>query len=357
MLRYDRSGRLIVLFILGILNLIFQPDVLHSTMTIINDASNLTELKTAVVEVATNTPSPPPPQPDTTHEISNRSITIPTSPILFVHFHKSGGTSVCKTMKQQTFVNMTNADGSLRNKGDDTYNCNIPGLGPMFHAKQHKSQQDCASLIPFARNQTTGQARHNFMAVEVPLRQALPCGDDGEEEEESSLPLLRTFAIMRRPVARVLSHMQEHRLSAAKVTNFVQQHAPHAKKSFVKNGYPAFNNLVIRQLLGRDVYSNHTRSVDDQDLERAKLRVDAFDAFVLLEYLDHVAIQSLLRRVVPEYYLAEKVTGRVRNQKRPLPSEEFLKLMQYENRYDIMLYQYTLERFNITPTENDLRGW
>ena len=67
------------------------------------------------------------------------------------------------------------------------------------------------------------------------------------------------------------------------------------------DGYPVVNNMVIRQLLGRERFMD-TRPVDENDLERAKIQLDACDAFVPLEYLQHESVLQLLNRTIPEYF-------------------------------------------------------
>jgi hypothetical protein len=62
------------------------------------------------------------------------------------------------------------------------------------------------------------------------------------------------------------------------ILEYIRHKTPCPKKYFM-NGYPIVNSMVIRQLLGRQWFI-YTRSIGIEDLEKAKIIVDKYDAFV-----------------------------------------------------------------------------
>lgn len=239
-------------------------------------------------------------------------------------------------MQRQTAINLTDPMGRLR--ADLTSNnCNAAFAGPRDNVDWYHTLQTCRQLetytnseegIPFERN--------NFVAIEVPLYDSLPC------------PHWRTFAVMRNPVERVLSNMRYHRQSQETVMEWIDNPTIPTKQ-YLPEGYSNVNCMVIRQLLGRDRFLNVT-SVNEMDLRQAKQLVDKFDAFVPLEYLLHENVTSLLKQMIPEYYdkMAEKPLILNRDTIKHVPlNETFLKLIAEENYYDSQLYMYVLSKFGI----------
>mmetsp|Transcript_16038 Transcript_16038/g.28971 ORF Transcript_16038/g.28971 Transcript_16038/m.28971 type:complete len:126 (+) Transcript_16038:180-557(+) len=111
--------------------------------------------------------------------------------ILFEHFHKRSGTQVCKSLQQS--ISITTQEGlpvPLKQ------NCNTPFSGPNVKPGHHL--QTCQNLQPYS-------FKTNFVAVEVPFREIMPCYS------------FRTFAIMRDPVTRLLSHMRAHRYTPERI--------------------------------------------------------------------------------------------------------------------------------------------
>ena len=142
------------------------------------------------------------PQQEQQHE---RTTNQTKQPILFVHFHKSGGTAACHTMLDySTTLQLTDPLG--RPIVDASHNCNAQWAGPATDVRAWSSVTAPAVLTcdmvvgPYSTNPSTGEPhqRNNFVAIEVPLNQptALPC------------PQARNFALMRHPIARVQSHMR-----------------------------------------------------------------------------------------------------------------------------------------------------
>lgn len=236
-------------------------------------------------------------------------------------------------MKKFSNISMTNA------KGDNlkTRNCNAPLSGPKFNVEKVKAAQTCKSLTPLTTDEQ-GRPFHrlNFLAVEVPYKDKMPC------------PGFRSFAIMRHPVARVISHVTYHGLHPSKLVTWIKDRTPNPTNSFVV-GYPVVNSMVIRQLLGRKRYQN-VRPIDQRDLKQAKKQVDLYHAFVPLEYLRHDNVSRLLNSTIPEYYQALQVMNVTakHQRKRAQPSDEFVRLVTEENKYDILLYQYMLEKLGIS---------
>ena len=85
------------------------------------------------------------------------------TPILFVHFHKSGGSSVCWTMSLAIMI--TNANGT---KAGPRKNCNTPFSGPNANVQQHREEQICQNLHSYTDDKHN-VTRVNFVAIEVAL--------------------------------------------------------------------------------------------------------------------------------------------------------------------------------------------
>jgi len=252
-----------------------------------------------------------------------------TKPLLFVHFHKSGGTSVCRLM-QKPWIRVS--------KGD--LNCNSDVSGPNHNATEVSSLQTCLNLARYVK-----QHNINFIAVEVPHREELPCKG------------FRTFSIMRDPVQRILSWINLVKGKDKLVQRFMDRketHPPH----YYFGGYPYVNSFVIRMLLGQERYRD-PRPVDEYDLQRAKARVDAFDAFVPLEYLNHSNVLNLLQRKIPGYHsaLVGKRKRKVfdKNEKKWFqPTPEYVQQLRKENEFDYKLYDYVLEKLGIEAMDKTL---
>lgn len=247
--------------------------------------------------------------------------------ILFVHFHKSGGTMVCQTALRSGY-NITNAMG-LPDENIEALNCNTPFSGPKTDVRRYSSLQSCKAMSLY--NRIT-----DFVAVEVPFQEAMPC------------PSFLSFALMRNPVDRVQSHMRFHSLKRNEIINWVQSRKPCNRSSFVF-GYPIVNSMVIRQLLGRERYTD-TAPVNEADLERAKQIVDSFDVFVPMEYLEMPHVADVLSQKMPLFakalkdHLASSAVG-VRSYDNA--TSDFVQLLEKENQYDLRLYDYVLRKHRI----------
>lgn len=261
-------------------------------------------------------------------------------PILFVHFHKSGGTSVCDTMRlHQNQVNITNALG----KKADEYlvelnNCNTEFAHPHLDDNHFRSVQNCRMLEPYTMDESgTPFRRNNFLSVEIPLHDPLPC------------PGFRSFAIMRDPFKRCLSHLYFEGIPEVMVLKWISQKTPGSKTSFFMWGYSAINNMVTRQLLGRARYIR-PRPIDDNDFEQAKRQIDKFDVFIPLELLRHTKVLSLLNKTVPEFFQGLQKNMWRSNQQPPTNltySDHVIQKIREENKYDLMLYDYMLEKLGL----------
>lgn len=257
-------------------------------------------------------------------------------PILFIHFHKSGGTSVCQTVRANLVV--TDNLGEEVSKTDlKNFNCNTPFSGPRHDLEEFSKLQSCSFLIPYTTDESgTPFRRNNFVAVEVPFQEEMPC------------PNFRSFAIMRDPIARLESQMGVHNLTEATVQTWIDERISKGK-GFL-HGYPVVNSFVIRHLLGQKRYFDPS-PIDESDFERAKELVDSFDAFVPLEYLHHENVQALLSERIPEYAQGLQeldVTANVQKKKhKPQLSDDFLQEVLKANEFDIKLYEYMLEKLGV----------
>jgi hypothetical protein len=276
----------------------------------------------------------------------NNSTANRDSPILFVHFHKSGGTSVCQNvLRGASQLTITDAAGHSVMDGitdefiKSKYNCNPPFAGPMMNVKYYHELQTCRHLLPYTMDENDVPFRRiNFVAVEIPFREEMPCPGQ-----------YRSFATMRDPIQRVKSHMLAHRWDEEHMLKLVRDKTKCPETTYM-DGYPIVNSMVIRQLLGRERFTD-TRPVDDTDLQRAKELVDRFNVFVPLEHLSHPNVVRILQQHIPEYYQNKQdvlLTANVNKDSQEYqPSAEFTDLVIRENKYDLLLYQYMLDQLGI----------
>ncbi len=256
-------------------------------------------------------------------------------PIFFVHFHRSGGTGVCKTLLNSTSIIVTDAEGLTQ---DPELNCHTALSGPKQNPEQFYRIQTCRHLIPYTLDDHgIPFHRNNFIALQVPFLEEMPCPGD-----------YRSFSIMRDPIDRLASHLHSEGFHTNDLHSWAKDRTRTPPDSWM-HGYPVVNSMVIRQLLGQDRFVD-PRPVDKHDLERAKRAVDRFDVFVPLEYLKDPKVLHLLKKTLPEYYeplMRLGINETKTKREWPKPSGSDLGLMERENKFDIMLYQYVLEKLEI----------
>lgn len=247
--------------------------------------------------------------------------------ILFVHFHKSGGTMVCSTVLDFSSYNVTDLVGvDVRN--GPFLNCNNPLSGPNLDRSLFDSMQTCTMMSLYNRVS-------DIVAVEVPLQENMPC------------PGFLSFALIRNPIERVNSHMRAHRWTQDHIKHWAKERTG-SSPTYYLDGYPIVNSMVIRQLLGRARFLD-TTPVNPQDLEKAKHIVDKFDVFVPMEHLDHPRVSEIMQREIPEFYEAyqKRQKGRKNTIRTYKNESEFARLLENENKYDSLLYEYVLNKFGI----------
>lgn len=263
--------------------------------------------------------------------------------LLYVHLHKSGGTEICELMKRER-VNMTDMMGNPRGRAGRPVNCNTEISGPNNNVGQYATLQTCRMLEAYTMNEEgIPFTRQNFVSVEVPFQQAMPC------------PGFRSFATMREPMSRVISHMHAHKWPVTKIQKWISTRLP-SPENYYMHGYPIINNFVIRMLLGSKRYTDTTTPITLDDLEQAKRRVDAFDAFIPLEYQQHPNVLKVLQEKIPEYhkglvkYAKPRDPTKLQKNRTEFENSEFMEQLTKENAYDSMLYNYVLEKYGISPT-------
>lgn len=260
-------------------------------------------------------------------------------PIFYVHFHKSGGSSVCKIMERSRKVNLTDPSNRLRSDDVVWNNCNAAMGGFRERADYYHTLQTCRQLETYTMNEEgIPFTRNNFVAIEIPFKDRMPCDSTK----------WRTFAIMRHPIERIYSNIAFHKQEEKDVIKWLNEKTIFPKR-YLPHGYPVFQNIVIRQLLGRDRFIN-TKPVDEDDLRQAKSQVDLFDAFVPLEYLMEPQVLALLNQTVPEYHdelLRYPVKTNKNRANRTFNDDAFTKRITKENFYDLELYRYVLNKFEI----------
>ncbi len=299
----------------------------------------------------TSTPAPK-------DEISTSSRPKPKT-IFFLHLSKSGGTSVCNIMKEHSEIQMTDRDGNVdlhRESCDELF----PKNGVWQYGEWTEPRQ-CADLVPYTTDsQGRAYQRNNYVTVESTWYDEMPC------------PGYRSFSIMRHPVERMVSLINYEGLNQKTVLKYLRgEDIPEGEDDFtlaqIRDKATAFNtehpfinvappnSWTIRQLLGYDRKIDE-RPIDENDFERAKVLVDKFDAFVPLEFLSHPNVLQKLNETVPEYYRALVKSGNAEKHtnahehKQALSSaedEELKELLYEQNKYDLMLYQYVLDKNGI----------
>jgi len=259
--------------------------------------------------------------------------------ILFMHLAKSGGSSVCQQIGNKE-IRMTDQMG---NQDKHRANCNVmfKQTNPPYKYAWHEPHH-CVDLNNFTTNKE-GQLyrRHNFIAIERPWYDEMPC------------PGLRSFAVMRNPVARFVSLLDYFKTDKQLMIKYMKnQTFPKYNEFAMRFQIHPTNSWTIRQLLGYN-RAMDPRLVDNDDFLRAKVLVDRFDAFIPLEYLHNNKVHSLLNATIPEY-LKTLQTNKIhmnKSEKRET-SHNLTDLLTESNKFDIMLYNYVLEKhgLSVLPT-------
>ena len=288
-------------------------------------------------------------------------------PIVFVHFHKSGGTEACQTMLEYSKRDRENhlqlTDDLLQSIKGYPRNCNAQHSGPFTDSRMGllDFHLTCDHLLPYTTNQEGSPfTRNNFVAMEIPMNIPFPCRQ------------FRNLALMRHPIDRAQSHMKVRKWTETHVQQAIAQHtnitlmpmtAITKKKhvdAIVQMTFPCMNNMVIRQLLGYEYFVNYTRPITHVELEQAKHIVNQFTAFLPTEQQLHPKALTLLEQEIPEYHSAitsdvvvvkrnkrkettQKLHGSIKSNNKYNPSPEFLILLFNENKYDLLLYKYIHE--------------
>ena len=259
--------------------------------------------------------------------------------ILFVHLSKSAGSSVCQTMAKE--MTLTNAQGRIdRNRR----NCNV-----QFLDKRHKwswtEPHFCTELERFTTNATGHpHQRNNFIAIERPWHDEMPCLG------------FRSFSVMRHPVSRYISLIDYFGMNETFVMDYTkkQQTGVAVFDAGHKLAAHPTNSWTIRQLLGYKRFFD-PNPIDNNDYLRARSLVEKFDALLPLEFLRHPNVLRMIKSTIPEYHkglLAHNIT--VNKSKKTFHSAEFVDLLNKENKYDIMLYEYVLKMFDLKYTDASL---
>lgn len=238
---------------------------------------------------------------------------------------------MCRSVDNSTLI-VTDAEGYPQ---DPAQNCTTPFSHQHASPESFYRVQTCAHLLPYTMDQRgIAFRRNNLIVVGAPFFEEMPCPGH-----------YRSFAIMRDPIDRLASHVYSEGILDMELSSWASQKLRTPSDSWMK-GYPILNSMVIRQLLGQDRFVDPS-PVNEKDLERAKRAVDRFDLFVPLEHLNHPNVKSKMDKTLPEISKQFSKPGKPVKSKRPGPSGQQLALMEQENKYDIMLYQYVLEKLGI----------
>ena len=288
-------------------------------------------------------------------------------PILFLHFHKAGGTEVCRMMQtNQKLVTLTNQMGK-KIIFPSAHNCNADRAGPRIDVRVQKRNRNSESQKPSLRCQaftnyttdSTGRTpfvRNNFMAAEVPLDHAFSC------------PNFRIFTLVRNPIARSQSHMKMKNWTPdfiQSIFNSTQKPSQEPRNllgAYVLRVYPSLDNMQIRQLLGLPRLLDIDRPIDEKDLKQAKALVDAMAVAVPTEQQLHPKVLKLFQERIPEYYAALQTRYRKNikelNGSPPQPRHThynhkpaFVELLKQHNKYDMQLHEYLHTKLGIDPPQ------
>eukprot|EP01138_Halocafeteria_seosinensis_P016325 gb/GECG01016655.1/.p1 GENE.gb/GECG01016655.1/~~gb/GECG01016655.1/.p1 ORF type:complete len:381 (+),score=31.24 gb/GECG01016655.1/:1-1143(+) len=239
-------------------------------------------------------------------------------PIRFCHFHKCGGTSMCKIARR----NHERVPGRIGN------NCDFPkqtaqALRPgQLKRAQAFAELNCTRRVSILR-------KHTFLALETFLEPEL-CPEN-----------FRYVALFREPLARISSHLREHRADMRRVVTWLQggKKASFDKKHAALKQY--FDNYYIRFLLGPSVFLLPPFRITREHLEQAKHKLRHYFAGVFaLEHVGSEMTQECLRIVT--LWSSRKFSRANVNKKKPFlplngPQVDYLLEV---NALDIELYEY-----------------
>ena len=197
--------------------------------------------------------------------------------IYFLHFHNSGGSSLC------SLANKNN----LRT-GPKSQNCNIwigakKPNGVMKFSKYPGSPMDYGSLgnnIPCCgQNISQQQSLANTMLKNIDFvanEYALPDSLDYQN--------YKYVTIMRNPVKRYLSHFAHD--GSEEIRRFIKINGVREEvemKNFTKWLLGQKDNYMVRRLCGESCDVIKRGGLRREHLEKAKLRLDSFEAVLILE--------------------------------------------------------------------------
>lgn len=198
-------------------------------------------------------------------------------PILFIHFTKSAGTTVCRLAKM-------NGEKMMRPTRSPHFSCNLPLDGPSVNKfpsrfpPRFSSCQARAEYL-FAQNISFNALEHFLEVSEDPA--AIICDRE-----------MRYITILREPLERIQSWIVYHQIEPGDVLRWLtgeedetlySSKIAYQEKSIL---YPYVDNYLIRTLCGPDVFRLPLGAVNQTHLNQAWTILQRFEQVILFEELN-----------------------------------------------------------------------
>ena len=234
-------------------------------------------------------------------------------PIRFPHFHKVGGTTVCRTALR--YKEKVGKGGNCNTLKDNAQAL----IGQSKKAKEYQ-QRSCDQRWESIQ-------KLSFTAMETFL-------------EEHTCPHMFHYVVMvRPPLDRMRSHLNSHQMDAKETVNWLKGGKKPSVKLILGGRIAFFDNYYIRFLLGPDVFFLPPFSITRNHLEQAKQKLK--DTFAVVIPLYHQEVASECLQVVTRWQ--ENVLRQSNSGKHKASQDSYsLKYLDELNALDVELYEYAL---------------
>lgn len=249
-------------------------------------------------------------------------------PVVFLHLHKAGGTTICDLAKQ---------NGETLDEVQPHENCAIKGDGNWLDKNGIYAgySRSCAARAEEART-------HSFMAIERWM-DAEMCDD-----------LAQYAVVLRDPIDRLISNtLFEQKVMhwATDTASILEMIAPNASvhlsgdradhpSEMISQGTAAYDNFLVRTLAGPEAFALPAGQLTRAHLDEAKRRLARFDVVMVLERLDEQGPAQLSHFLGwDRLELPRSMAGGGADAAQPF-SDEQLAVLKRANAFDAELYCY-----------------
>lgn len=190
----------------------------------------------------------------------------PRKPVLFMHFHKAGGTTMCQ---------LATLNDELMPEGSESTNCNSIGDSNWFQTPGNVRSCDERRVMGVNRS---------YMSLERWIDNSI-CTDD-----------LLYATTLRDPLDRIISNLNYEAHKPDKVMEWVkpgasQFNVSNVRGAVIDSSTASYDNFFVRTLAGPDAFMLPAGAMTRQHLDIAKKRLARFTVIVPLDRFDDHSVQ------------------------------------------------------------------